>query len=313
MKHSFLALALLAGCASDELSRTTSNLDTENGQNLNGQNLNGQNLNGQNLNGPGNGLFAIWTSLQGAVLQGKAFDSVTLNGTVFTGIKGSSTVTGLDMVETQFTSMRGDGTTVLFRIRSIVAPPAGSDEWLYYVDYRETDGNWYPICRDANGVEHAASPLNGIWDHRQGVAGGGSHIADATKFTFACQGMGAIAKCVDDGYKPWASVNGVSLWNHHEACVRLLRGDYCGDGTPYTQNGNRVNLYDHVGIQQVTENWFFEAEWDQDGARCFSPLNRSHAGIPCYNPRVTLGCGSQQDWALGTLLIDETPTAGLTP
>jgi hypothetical protein len=72
-----------------------------------------------------------------------------------------------------------------------------------------------------------------------------------------------------------------------------------------------VNLFDRLGIQQDTENWVFEANWDANGARCFYPLNRSHAGIPCYDSRLDLFCGLVED-PVG-LLHNETPTAGLTP
>ena len=30
--------------------------------------------------------------------------------------------------------------------------------------------------------------------------------------------------------------------DHHQACVRMVRADYCGDGRSWTVNGRRVNL-----------------------------------------------------------------------
>jgi hypothetical protein len=276
-----------------------------NGQNLNGQNLNGQNLNGQNLNGPDSGTFTIWTSLEGVKLGGMVLDSTRLSATVFTGTKGSSVRTGRDLIGADLTAMRGDGRAVPLRLRDIVSPPAGSTIWRYLVDYREDDGAWYPLC---NGS--AAIPLEGIWDHRQGVTGGGAHISDPTKFTFACEGRGALGKCVSMGYEPWSSSDGVLLAKHHQACVRLLRGDYCGDGTPYTTDGSWVNVYDALGVQVDTEDWVFEAEWDASGARCFSKANRSKSNLPCYNARLKTECGSLARFTTGTLLMDETPTDG---
>jgi hypothetical protein len=310
------ATLVFAACAAtpDELAEevaasTVTNGQNLNGQNLNGQNLNGQNLNGQNLNGPDAGSFMIWTSLLDAKLDGKVFDA-TLHATVFSGVTWGISGTGFTGVELE--GMRGDGETVRLRIREVLPPATGEAIWRYQVELRASDLTWQPICRDASGAARAAIPVDGVWDHRQGVPGGGAHIADPTRFTFACEHVGAIAKCVQLGYEPWAAVGETSLANHHQACVRLLRGDYCGTGTPYTQDGNRVNLYDGHGIQDDTEDWFFEAEWDQHGARCFHPLNRSRAGIPCYNARLELGCGAAQ-FRLGTLLVTETPTLGLTP
>lgn len=307
MRSTTLLLCLLSACTDAELSSTSSavvadNGQNLNGQNLNGQNLNGQNLNGQNLNGPGTGTFTIWTSLDGVKLNGKSLDA-TLTATVFSGYDGNSQVSGTGFVQAEFSARRGDGSNVRMRIREIVP---GANGWRYFVEYRETDNNWYPICEDASGARPAI-PLNGIWDHRQGVAGGGAHIADARKFTFACDGIGALGKCVGLGYQPWQST---SLANHHQACVRLLRADFCGDGTPYTQNGNLVNLYDGIGLQHDTEDWVIEAEWDIHGARCFYPLNRSHAGIPCYDARVELACGSPTNFSTGALLMNETPDGG---
>ena len=52
--------------------------------------------------------------------------------------------------------------------------------------------------------------------------------------------------------------------------VRALRGDYCGDGVPFTVNGTMVNLYDGVGIQLDTQDWDVDAAWTPDGAACIS-------------------------------------------
>ncbi|MDQ3365664.1 MAG: ADYC domain-containing protein [Myxococcota bacterium] len=317
MRNHVVTLVLLSACTADsDLSQIESNSvvangQNLNGQNLNGQNLNGQNLNGQNLNGPDNGSFTIWTSLLGVKLNGKQFNA-SLASTVFTGNDGSTTVTGTGFAQAEFQGMRGDGRTVRMRIRSVVAPPAGSTTWRYFVEYREDNQSWYPVCANASGPI-AAIPVNGIWDHRQGVAGGGGHVASSDKFTFACEGQGAIGKCIAMGYEPWSAQGGVSLAGHHRSCIRMLRGDYCGDGTSYTQDGNRVNVYDGLGIQDDTEDWVIEAEWDVQGARCFYPLNRSRAGIPCYDARVALACGSPTNFGAGALLMNETPTAGLTP
>jgi hypothetical protein len=72
------------------------------------------------------------------------------------------------------------------------------------------------------------------------------------------------------GYKPWKRLSdGTSLWDHHQACVRMLRADYCGDG-PTTRDGMLINLYDPVGIQpdEPRPGMSFEAGWDEGGAVC---------------------------------------------
>ena len=62
-----------------------------------------------------------------------------------------------------------------------------------------------------------------------------------------------------------------SLADYHQACTRMLRADYCGDGTPHTVDGTLINIYDGIGIQRDTDDWAFEAEWTTTGARCSVP------------------------------------------
>jgi hypothetical protein len=277
-----------------------------NGQNLNGQNLNGQNLNGQNLNGPSPDAFTVWTTLEGAVRNYDSVEAVSLEATVFTGRQGSTTLSGMDFAGVRFWALRGDGRWVLLWIREVFPPASGDDVWTYRVDYRDEDRDWawFSVCHDATGPRPAV-PLNGIWDHRQGVSGGGAHWDDPSKFTFACLDNGALAKCVGMGYKPWGTVNGVSLSAHHQACVRLIRGDFCGDGTPYTTDGTLVNLYDGFGLQVDTDAWSMEAEWDQDGARCLNSYNRAPVMPTCLEARMDPNCGAPEHFQLGTLMMNE--------
>jgi hypothetical protein len=236
---------------------------------------------------------------------------VRIEGTSFRAKKGAVIYSGYDFLWSEFFGNLGDGRRARLRVsnmRQAAAP--NSDLTEYWVEYQDDAGTWYPLCRNSAGTAVWAYPVQGVYDYRRGVPTGGAHMDDPAHFTFACGG-GAVSKCINLGYRLWTSRNGVPLAPYHQACTRLLRGDYCGDGTPYTQDGNRVNLFDNLGIQQDTENWVFEANWDQNGARCFYPLNRSHAGIPCYDSRVELLCGLTED-PVG-LLHNETPTAGITP
>jgi hypothetical protein len=163
----------------------------------------------------------------------------------------------------------------------------------------------------------AVTAVSGRWDYRQGVRAGGDWIDDPAAFTFACM-EAAIAKCLLLGYKPWQSVNRctasgcarLSLAKHHQACTRMLRADYCGDGTPHTVDGVVINVYDGIGLQADTERWEMEAEWDSEGARCISlprSGNRGDAGrLRCQRPRQPPGlCGDRRHFETGTLLVSE--------
>lgn len=81
---------------------------------------------------------------------------------------------------------------------------------------------------------------------------------------------GANGKCARLGYRPWKqSPNGRSLREFHQACVRMIRADYCGDGTSHTRDGTLINVYDKLRIQEPDPSLIdFEAAWGPDGAVC---------------------------------------------
>lgn len=102
--------------------------------------------------------------------------------------------------------------------------------------------------------------LSGTWDET------GQHINN-DNVTVACT-SGVLAKCVRMGYKPWKQVAGVSLREYHQACTRMARADYCGNGISHTKDGTLIDVYDRLGIQQPDQdsNLVFEAAWGVDGA-----------------------------------------------
>lgn len=290
---------------------TTDNGSNLNGSNLNGSNLNGSNLNGSNLNGGDLNHTLLYASFAGATregMTGNKLDSAWLQGTEFFGTQGSSTFRGLDFDQAHFVGMLGDGRTVDLWVASLTPPAPGDDVWRYLVRYWDTARQeWHPICIRNDRTHAPAIPVLGRWDYRSGVPTGGAKLDEPGVFTFACEGS-AITKCLHMGYKPWASSpDGQGLAAHHQACTRVIRADYCGDGTSYTVDGQWVNVWDNVGIQFDTEDWYVEAEWDEAGARCFSPHNRFHSNVQCYDAKKQAGCGSLSSFSAGTLLMTETP------
>jgi ADYC domain len=98
------------------------------------------------------------------------------------------------------------------------------------------------------------------------------------KFTFACEN-GAIAKCIGWGYKPWAKKDGHSLADLHQACTRMARADYCGDGRSHTREDNPIDMYDGLAVltraTEASAGWeparaSFEAAWSPQGALCLA-------------------------------------------
>ncbi|WP_375742928.1 ADYC domain-containing protein [Corallococcus interemptor] len=280
----------------------------------NGRNLNGRNLNGRNLNNSELGGMLVSVAYAGATAaSGNPLTNVRLQGSVFVGLDGPNPVTGMGFNGARFVGNLGDGSAVLLRVDGITqGSGVDSDLWSYQVSYQGSDGGWRAVCQDASGGALSAIAVAGRWNYLQGVAGGGAKIDDTAAFTFACEGA-AIAKCMHFGYKPWATVNGQSLAGHHQACTRMVRADFCGDGASHTTDGQWVNLYDGVGVQADTESWSVEAEWNEAGARCFTSETRAHEPVTCAGFNPIPDCGSTSHFQSGTRLISESPygTSGL--
>jgi hypothetical protein len=276
---------------------------TANGTTLNGTTLNGTTLNGTTLNGTTlNGTTLNGTTLNGTTLNGTTLNGTTLNGTTLNG----TTLNGTDFIGAEMSGSTIDGIALTLRIDDIVpSEEPNEDVLLYHVSYY-ADGTWQSICRNAAGNDVWAIPLSGRWNYAQGVPGGGAKIDDSGFVTWACVDS-SISKCVFLGYKPWLTVRNNSLDPFHQSCVRLIRADYCGDGTSYTVDGQLVNLYDHLGIQRDTERWNLEAEWDTSGARCMHSDSRARSIVPCFDAKVSDGCGKRSHFQQGTLLMSEAP------
>jgi hypothetical protein len=156
------------------------------------------------------------------------------------------------------------------------AEPEASDpamRWYRIEVWNATSASWENPCIATHRVPSPrALAVQGVWDER-----GARHEAPG-KFTFACE-SGAIAKCVGWGYKPWASRDGVALKELHQACTRMARADYCGDGRSHTHEDTPIDMYDSQGVltrtTQASAGWqperaSFEAAWTSEGAWCLA-------------------------------------------
>jgi len=150
-----------------------------------------------------------------------------------------------------------------FRIDGIEVDPTDptGEIVLYTLSIRDAaTGAWKSACtKDARGIERGF-PLAGTWTPT------GEHVRTPGQLELTCT-SGALGKCVRMGYKPWKSE---AMWALHQACVRMVRADYCGDGVGHTRNGTPIDVYDPVGIQaeDPRDALTFEAAWGKDGAVC---------------------------------------------
>jgi hypothetical protein len=169
----------------------------------------------------------------------------------------------------------GDGKGRLpLRIDAVEPDPRNPDGAVLLYTMSTPDpvtGEWHNICEPDFEGRRMGFPLAGTWTPD------GRHLPSATAFSITCTG-GAQAKCVRFGYRPWEKLpDGTSLWDHHQACTRMIRADYCGDGVGHTRNGTPIVIYDRQGIQRDEQapGMSFEAAWGTQGAVCVS-----HTRIP---------------------------------
>jgi hypothetical protein len=155
-------------------------------------------------------------------------------------------------------SYRQGAEIVPVRIDRIFADPKdpAGELLLYGFSIREpASGTWREMCQpDADGLR-AGFPLQ---------------LGGDAGFVLTCT-SGAQGKCVRFGYKPWAAgPDGRPLLAHWQACIRMVRADYCGDDEPHTRDGTIIDMYDKLGIQkdEPTAGMEFEAAWAPHGAVC---------------------------------------------
>ena len=208
--------------SSVELRKQVKNAPALNGSNLNGSSLNGFSLNGFTVNG-----FTV----NGFTVNGFTVNGFTVNGSLLSGLMWeggvSQPIAGADLIGAKMVMGNADHTYILTfdDIRLDDQNPAG-DVYLYDVSVYDTETDlMVPLCQ-YNGDPVPAILMANHWDMETG-----DRIDDPSVVTFACRG-GAIAKCVDWGYRPWATAtecdpefgtcSEVSLTDHHQACTCLL-------------------------------------------------------------------------------------------
>jgi ADYC domain-containing protein len=224
------------------------------------------------------------TLTNGTKLQGAGFAGVFLRGRGLTAAGAVAASERTVRVDSAAPAVPG-------------APLQDAD--FYHYSIRVKDPNTGAFVDPCAGGYAIALP--GKWDHRQGLPpnpatgqlGGGSYDPTGSVFTFACE-QAAVQKCAEMAhYKPWQSIAGPApstcdpadppscepVWTQSgvdalRACVRLVRGDFCGDGTPLTFDGTLIDgndNYPNAGIEPDTPDhpdWPVEAGWTPAGASC---------------------------------------------
>ena len=142
---------------------------------------------------------------------------------------------------------------------------------LHTLSVRRATGDFEPWCAPDTRGRRVGFPLAGR------ARPDGTLAEDPERFELVCTSS-ARGQCVAMGYAPWRRAReGRPLAAAFEACVRMLRADYCGDGATATREGVAVEAYDELGVRQPAEDpaLAFEAGWTEEGAVCVH-----HARVP---------------------------------
>jgi hypothetical protein len=178
---------------------------------------------------------------------------------------------------------------------------------LYTLSEQDAEsGEWRNLCLPGPDGRRLGFPLAGAFTPD------GRYEAARGRILLTCIG-GAEGKCVRFGYKPWGiGPDNVSLAPYFQACVRLVRADYCGDGTAHTRDGTPIDIFDTVGIQRAgtTPEMTFEAVWGPDGAVCVRrtrlPDVFDSVTLAAQCPRLARSIGEKCDEATPGLLFNRS-------
>jgi hypothetical protein len=250
---------------------------------MNGISINGISINGISING---------VQLNGVQLNGVQLNGVQVVGGQLVGTRSDTgeALSGEDFEGATLQGVLSDGSTVPLMIE--VVDTTSDPQLLNYTVRYWGGSSWRSLCGEAAGAPVQALALHGRWDLSSGTSTGGDYIDELGLFTFACHGA-ALAKCVTLGYKPWQTMTEctsmecreVPMRALHQACTRMIRADYCGDGTPHTRTGVPINVWDALNVQQRADTqgaWLKDAEWSSEGAVCIEHLRYQPGETTAY-------------------------------
>jgi ADYC domain-containing protein len=242
---------------------------------------------------------AAESTVVGIEASGTAFRATLSDGSVKQGMELSGAVLVFKVKDA----------VMRIRIASVAPDPTDKTGSVLLHDFRIADTG-EPLCSPAPDGTRLGFPLAG-------------RTAKDERFVEAAPGVfelictaGGQGKCVRFGYHPWETApDGRPMRDYYNACVRMLRADYCGDGHGWTRDGTLVDLWDDHGIQVRDADaaaLSFEAGWASDGTVCVAhsrvPENISVDKLKAYCPRLAAipSCDESDARSAGALIFNRS-------
>ncbi len=215
------------------------------------------------------GTDAAASTIEAVRLDNAVVEGLTLNGSELQGSLPGRTLRGADFVGATVVQRDLDGSQFESTITAVQPDPQDPEIQLFTVTVKNpSTGEEESFCDPDPWGGQYATIVAGRWNWN------GDHVNVDSERMFACT-SGVVAKCARWGYKPWKTVSGRSLLPYHQACTRMARADYCGDGVTHTEDGTAIDVYDDLGIQirspfSLTSPMLFDAAWTTQGAYCMT-------------------------------------------
>ncbi|MCW5741837.1 MAG: hypothetical protein KIT67_16900 [Alphaproteobacteria bacterium] len=183
--------------------------------------------------------------------------------------------------------------------------------WLHTFSVQQSDGSWGSLCTAGPDGRRQGFPVAGT------VTPDGRLAPSAPdRFEITCT-SGAQGKCIRFGYKPWqTTADGRPMRDAYNACMRMVRADYGGDGKAHTLDGQSIDIYDYIGVQRADMDaaQHFEAGWSPDGAVCVrhvrvkqnTSLEKLEAAYPRLRGRTGAICTEEFAKANGAVVFNRS-------
>ncbi len=194
--------------------------------------------------------------------------------------------------------------TIELTIEVVDSPP----RYVFYTEVAgDPEGSQYELCPLKNGVgdelETEAVVFRGLNVDETPSPTRGTMHQDEDLLYIGCT-AGAVGKTAMWGYHLHNLQAAYGQWEgmrRFEAAVRMVRADFCADGTSHTQPGTPVMVDDKMGINDdiplltpVGQYPINEAVWGYDGAICLDTprVAPGPLGIACQNGAVVTHCAN---------------------
>jgi hypothetical protein len=181
--------------------------------------------------------------------------------------------------------------------------------WLHSLSTEAADGSRQNLCNAGPDGRRQGFPLA-----LRPRGDGAMEPTEPAVFELVCT-AGARGKCVRFGYLPWT---GEAMRDVYNACVRMVRADYCGEGEGTARNGTLIDHYDAADIEESAHDprFEFEAGWTAAGAVCVrrvrikenTSLEKLAATCPRLRGRLGMSCTEENARTLGaTVFVRSLP------